>query len=204
MNGLSDSFIPFCAAATSGATLHGPLKSHLATLTLDGNPIGDSGLKALADAARDGALRSVTRLSFAGCNISGKGLGALAAVTIDVAPSLGSLRELNLYRNNVGASGTDILCQELARGAFQGLHALYLGSNALGSEGCETLAVALQASVETAGTAVFAQLRRLHLYDNDIGKEGAMAIGKVLHRDTFDEASGMEQPFVLPACRDHS
>ena len=76
LGGLSASFGAFCQAATLGASLAGPLKSHLATLQFDGNAIGDGGAKQLADAARTGALRSITRLSLAGCSICNSALSS--------------------------------------------------------------------------------------------------------------------------------
>ena len=77
----------------------------------------------------------------------------------------------------IGAVGCGVLAAELAKGAFQSLTTLYLGSNALGSEGCETLAMAFLSGYNAHGTAALPHLQRLHLYDNGIGKAGAMALG---------------------------
>ena len=110
---------------------------------------------------------------------------ALAFITTQASPNsaaaLERLRELNLYDNRLGPSGCAMLSDELARGAFGSLQRLYLGRNAIGTEGLKSLAACLLVDEDGDGSGALAELRCLHLYKNDIGTEAATKLGKALH-----------------------
>ena len=188
--GLGDAFGAFCKALAEVGSTTGPLPSLLSRLGLDGNHIGDAGAKALADAARSGALRALEHLSLSSNSIGRVGVQALASAatvaTVAVAASgadssLAKLAELNLYDNKLGADGCAALSDELGRGALASLRRLFLGANAIGTEGCKRFAACLLLDEDGDGSGALPELRTLHLYRNGIGKDGIVQLGKALH-----------------------
>lgn len=183
--GLGEAFGAFCTPLAGSGRKAGPLSNHLMTLSLDGNGIGDKGAKALAAATGNGALRALCHLSLSSNGIGGEGLKALAAVTNWDSPggvtSLQDLKKLNLYDNALGSTGCTTFAKELARGAFASVEALYLGRNAIGTEGCLALSSCLLLDEDGDGSGALPHLRELHLYSNGIDERGAIALGKALH-----------------------
>ena len=182
MPGLGDFFSAFCAPIKAVGSLSGPVGSHLTTLILDGNSIGDAGAIALAEAAKEGGLRSLVKLSLGNNGIGTRGLNALTGVSIEIPNALAQLADLNLWDNELGSAGCTALAQELARGAFNSLRSLYLGANDIGTEGCKSLADCFLKDEDGDGKGALPNLERLHLYRNNIERQGAIAIGKSLHQ----------------------
>ena len=177
-----DALIALCSALGKRAGLRGPLANRISHLTLDGNGLGNAGVKVLAWAASKGALRSLRALSLARNSLGMDGLLALAAASRRPA-ALPQLLELNLYANAIGSERWEAVGKELRGGAFGPLHSLFLGSNGLGTDGCVALAKACTDDDEGVfdEKAPLPALQRLHLYGNGIGRHGAIAIGKALH-----------------------
>jgi hypothetical protein len=202
VSGLGDAFGSFCTALAEGGELKGPLSNHLASLLLDGNSLSDANIESLAAAAKAGALRALTHLSLSH-NLISLGARALAAVSVDWPGSLSSLQDLKLYDNRLGEKGAVALAAEFGRGALHSLRSLYLGANAMGPDGCAALAdafLSIRLDGPDGAGSTLPHLQRLHLFENGVGKRGATALGKALHRDTFDEATATPQPFALPRC----
>jgi uncharacterized protein (TIGR02996 family) len=126
----------------------------LVELELDRQPIGPTGLAAVAS-ARLGALR---RLSASECGAGDAGVRALAA-----GAGLGGLRDLDLSGNDL----TDAACRALAEAPAVGrLERLTLCDNHITGVGVSALAAA----------AHLGGLRELNLYANPVGPAGGRAI----------------------------
>ena len=158
--------------------------SALATLSLEGNRIGDAGVTALASAAERGALRTLRSLTLSRNLIGAGGVVALCAASRRGA--LVELRELNLFANRLRDSGIAALGAEVRQGAVRALRALYLGANGIGSDGLIALTEACRQEAhdgiaDGTGNDALPRLRTLHLYSNQIGHAAAISIGKALH-----------------------
>ena len=158
------------------ASRHGRLANRVQVMSLDSNDLTDRAAAALAGAAEQGALRTLTTLSLGSNRIGAEGVAVLAAASRSWQQALGALTELNLFGNSMGDDGATALANEVAKGALRTVRSLYLGGNRIGTNGCLALSAACQAP------GALPELRRLHLYRNTIGKAGAVALAKVLQQ----------------------
>jgi hypothetical protein len=153
------------------------LRTHAAlagvrALILSGNPFGDAGVTALADACRHGALQHTQRLYLDNVHMGDGGLAELAAA-LGSAP-LSELSFLDLTRNQIADDGMAALAQALARGALPNLKTLYLYNNQIGSAGLAAFAETLMAAGAPHG------LQTLYVDNNLIGEAGVAALVRAL------------------------
>lgn len=175
--GLRDAAVEqLCTSIAATASRHGRLANRVQVMSLDGNALTNRAAAALAGAAEQGALRTLTTLSLGSNRIGAEGVAVLAAASRSWQQALGALTELNLFGNSMGDDGATALANEVAKGALRTVRSLYLGGNRIGTNGCLALSAACQAP------GALPELRRLHLYRNTIGKAGAVALAKVLQQ----------------------
>ncbi|KAM9772486.1 NACHT, LRR and PYD domains-containing protein 3-like isoform 1-T3 [Syngnathus typhle] len=137
----------------------------LSELDLGDNDLRDYGLEALAAGlAKPQCTLQVLRLKW--CNLSKKSCEALASVL----SSPGSLRKLNLSRNDLGDDGVEALAAGLAKPQCI-LQVLRLKKCNLSKKSCEVLAKALWSNPS--------HLRELKLNSNDIAAEERQVLAEV-------------------------
>ncbi|KAK3241416.1 hypothetical protein CYMTET_48818 [Cymbomonas tetramitiformis] len=138
-----------------------------------GNPLSWLGLKHLSEQALSSPNRadsgSMEELMLDHCDLAGRtdlsqrevtaGLMALSKELMSC--STDRLATLSLTSNNIGAEGVQVLVEGLARN--QGLTALYLSQNPIGSLGAEALAAAFYQSSDDSPRPCNTRLRELHL-----------------------------------------
>jgi hypothetical protein len=157
----------------------------VATVQVDGVPIGDAGATILADAFGPAQRPSPDldrRLAFGAAAITSVGATSLANA---IGAAGTTIVSLSLEWNSIGDVGAAALGRAL-RGS-QRLHTLGLERCGIGDEGAAALASALAAPHETVigitGVTVAlasAHLRELRLEGNQIGVAGAAAFGAAL------------------------
>ncbi|HEY2709153.1 MAG TPA: TIGR02996 domain-containing protein [Caulobacteraceae bacterium] len=131
-----------------------PWVSELASLSVDGVPIGDAGGAALAGGT---ALRRLSTLMLVNCGIGREGAESLAGSQI-----LGAVTYLNLSANPLAAGTARVVASPyLAR-----IERLYLGKAGVDDAACAAIALASGLS----------GLTELNLPDNRIRDEGAAAL----------------------------
>jgi Leucine-rich repeat (LRR) protein len=151
--------------------------SHLTSLNLWGNDIGDAGAASLA------ALTQLTSLNLAGNQIGAAGAASLAALT--------QLTSLDLGGNQIGDAGAASLA------ALTQLTSLDLGGNQIGDAGAASLAALTQLTsldltgnqIGAAGAASLAaltQLTSLNLGNNQIGAAGAASLAALTQLTSLD------------------
>jgi serine/threonine protein kinase/hemoglobin-like flavoprotein/Ran GTPase-activating protein (RanGAP) involved in mRNA processing and transport len=164
----------------SGASLLVDASPQLEHVDLAHNPLGDGCASALADAL---AKLRLSRLSVAGCELSGASLATLCdaarlcaldaarnpvgpagAEALSAAAGLRSLEELELSHAALGPDGAAALA---ASPHLAGLRCLTLRSNHLGDAGINAL---------VAGAPRLSRLELLGLEDNQLGPDAAEAL----------------------------
>ena len=163
---------------------------------LSGNPFGDAGMTALADAAAHGALRvsrsctsTAPRWATAAWHGSQRqqpaaAVAAAAAEGVVVARCACSTSSTS--RATPWATRLAALGDALARGAFPRLATLYLYNNQIGSRGLAALVRSAEAGADDGGAsagagadadadAPLARLEKLYVDNNQVGEEGLSA-----------------------------
>jgi uncharacterized protein (TIGR02996 family) len=130
----------------------------LTTLDLSWNPVGDEGVRALAES------QALSRL--AALDLGYAELGDGAARALAESPHLAGLAVLNLCTNRIGPAGARALA---GSASLAHLTALNLGYNAVGEEGVQAL----------TASPLFRRLEALHLAGNGVTPERV----EVLRRD---------------------
>ncbi|XP_077077527.1 NACHT, LRR and PYD domains-containing protein 3-like isoform X6 [Siphateles boraxobius] len=133
--------------------------SHLRTLDLSKNKLGDSGIKQLSDLLENPHCK-LERLGLCDCCVTGEGCVALASA-LRSNPS--HLRTLDLSKNKLGDSGVKQL-SDLLENLYCKLELLGLSKCGVTDEGCVDLASALRSNPS--------HLRDLYLYGNKLGDSG--------------------------------
>eukprot|EP00633_Aureoumbra_lagunensis_P003707 CAMPEP_0197301422 /NCGR_PEP_ID=MMETSP0890-20130614/50389_1 /TAXON_ID=44058 ORGANISM="Aureoumbra lagunensis, Strain CCMP1510" /NCGR_SAMPLE_ID=MMETSP0890 /ASSEMBLY_ACC=CAM_ASM_000533 /LENGTH=734 /DNA_ID=CAMNT_0042780721 /DNA_START=433 /DNA_END=2636 /DNA_ORIENTATION=- len=168
----------------------------LTELDLRKKKIGDEGAKALAEAL--GTNFSLQQLGLAGNNIGDEGARAIAyAFEPNSMYMFRTFQKLDLSGNNIGAEGAKALATALATETSFRPQELWLNGNNIGAEGAKALATALgtNPSLQTLELPPFrialaetfatnTSLQKLDLSANNIGVEGAIAIGRALATNT--------------------
>ena len=160
--------------------------------------INDEGVKALAKALE--ANEFVQELDFNGNQIGFEGILAIAQ-TIEKNPQL-PLQTLNLWENEIGDAGTQVLMKALAKNRT--LQYLDLSANQIGFEAAQAIAQTIENNpqlplqqlnlsrnkIGNAGTQVLMgalakhrTLQYLNLSDNQIGFEAAQAIAQTIEKN---------------------
>ena len=169
--------------AASGEFRNISVLHEIATLSLEGTPMGDAGATVLADAFGPRVpLPNVIRLALGAAQITGVGASVLAG-TLSAAGS--TVESLRLDWNHIGDAGASAIGRAL-RGN-QKLHVLGLERCGVGDAGATAIAIALGASdpsaeslydpLEPAATSAMEELR---LEGNRIGAAGAVALADAL------------------------
>lgn len=127
----------------------------LTTLSLGHNMLGSKGINALTPAPLFAQLEA---LELAGCLIGAVGAQALATSNAD------RLRELGLRANLLGDEGA----RQLAGWSEVWLEDLDLAGNGIGQDGITVL----------SGAEFFTRLKRLSLWGNPLGRQGARAVAE--------------------------
>ncbi|XP_077077522.1 NLR family CARD domain-containing protein 3-like isoform X2 [Siphateles boraxobius] len=133
--------------------------SHLRTLDLSKNKLGDSGIKQLSDLLENPHCK-LERLGLCDCCVTGEGCVALASA-LRSNPS--HLRTLDLSKNKLGDSGVKQL-SDLLENLYCKLELLGLYRCGVTDEGCVALASALRSNPS--------HLRDLNLSENKLGDSG--------------------------------
>lgn len=133
-------------------------------LWLKRNPIGDTGVRALAVALRHNRTLRTLDLTQTGITRDG-----LAALTDSLLGANGTLERLYLCGNCLGPADADVLA-DLLRGCA-GLRHLYVSVNRLGDAGAATVAHGLRANLT---------LRTLSLASNGLGPSGVASLAEAL------------------------
>ncbi|KAG8462284.1 hypothetical protein KFE25_012104 [Diacronema lutheri] len=142
-------------------------RSPLATLNLDGQPIGPAGAHALVRALEAPGC-ALQMLSLRGNGVCNEGALELAAA-LEAAGARSRLRSLDLSANGISEKGAIALADCVRAGCP--LRELLLRTNGV----CDRGAVALAASLEAS-----AHLRRLDLQGNALGDVGVSALAHAL------------------------
>ncbi|XP_073685380.1 NACHT, LRR and PYD domains-containing protein 3-like [Garra rufa] len=132
--------------------------SLLKELILNGNELGDSGVKVLCDGLKDSHCK-LEKIQLANCSITEKGCDDLASAL----RSNTHLREINLSWNKLEVSGVNALTGLLKDPKCK-LEKLNLSKCSIGDKGCGDLASALQSDA--------LHLRELDLSENMLGNSG--------------------------------
>lgn len=150
-------------------------------VNLSCNDIGDIGGIALASAfipcANPTGAPSQWNRSVYYLNLSGNQMGNDALVALcNAAAAHRDLTKVDLTYNRVGGAGTKAMMRSMSRNP---LCTFMLGGNQLGDEGVQNLCAAVIQYGGKGSQAVFA------LFNNDVSKGGAEAIGSVLEQNDF-------------------
>jgi uncharacterized protein (TIGR02996 family) len=165
--------------------------AHLVDLHVDGNPIGDAGAAALAEALPP----TVETLALDECELTAAGVAHLAQ-----SPRLASVRDLVLNDCPIGTEGA----RALARSPHLRLRRLSLKDCEVGDSGVEALlrspvcaglvrlnlwgnGLTDRAARLIAESAALARVKDLCLYQNRIGDAGAAALAASPHLGRVDE-----------------
>ena len=136
-------------------------------LHLTGNPLGNLGVKQLANALLadpKAALAALCELHVGRCEVGDAGAAKLAAAL--QAGALPILKLLSLAQNVLGDEGCAALSDALRAGGAPRLTGLYLGKNQIGDTGAAALARAL------AVQACTPHLEQLYVFGNRLSAEG--------------------------------
>lgn len=139
----------------------------LQCINLDGNHIGDEGLRHISHFLRGNY--HLREISLQQNGIGPVGIGYLA----EILSSCGPLLSLNLSSNNIGDSGLDLLSSGLRN---SGINIVNLSNCKLGNHGLKSLAAAL--SVHTC------EVKALVLDDNHFEEIGIQALATSLEHNT--------------------
>nr|UTQ10232.1 NLRP12-like protein 2 [Ctenopharyngodon idella] len=162
--------LDYCGVTDEGcAALASALRSnpsHLRELNLNGNKLGDPGVKLLSTVLENLHFK-LQRLWLCECGVTDEGNAALASA-LRSNPS--HLRELNLSFNKLGDSGVKRLSAGLENHCK--LELLGLGDCGVTDEGCAALASALRSNPS--------HLRELKLSNNNLGDSGVKLLSTAL------------------------
>ncbi|XP_036418449.1 NACHT, LRR and PYD domains-containing protein 3-like isoform X1 [Colossoma macropomum] len=153
-----------CAALASVLSSE---SSSLKQLNLDGNKLGDSGVKLLS-AGLESPLCKLETLWMYYCNFTYEGCAALTSA-LKSNPS--HLKELNLSYNKLGDSGVKLLSAVLGNPLCK-LESLRLCNCNITDEGCAALTSALKSNP--------LYLKALYLSENNLGDSGVKLLSAVL------------------------
>ena len=92
----------------------------------------------------------------------------------DASGALDNLKELSLFRNQIGDTSMISFADALGKGALAALETLELRINAIGDAGMSALAKAITPGPN--GKGALPQLKELNLYYNQIGDVGMQAL----------------------------
>ncbi|CAB9502472.1 Ribonuclease inhibitor [Seminavis robusta] len=145
------------------------VQPNLKQLNLHDNPIGATGWKAILPLmTRDSSCLEVLNLSK--CQIDNDAMSELS--TWSSKSSNSNLRILDLSDNELSAAGIEILSKELS--VFPNLVELNLAGNAIGEQGVQQLAMALEARHTPQQQGCCCPLKKLDLSRTQCGHQGAM------------------------------
>ena len=171
----------------------------LTTLDLSHNPLGVSGLQMLEDVVLAGRLANLKELYLAGTLTSDADINGALLTTFTEALSVHCchLWRLNLSENYLGVPGAQALGKVMSN--FSEIFTLSLYVTMLGDEGIRAFIQSLEGTcnlthlhlnlngIHDAGVSYLADSKRIfksiHLSNNQLGLEGALAVGRMLSSD---------------------